>query len=185
MLRQLLPQGAARPIMGERKLGKRSIQELAGPGAGHPPACAIELGYEGVSIEQVLEQRLRRTAYGPQATTATVLGTVEDATLYLRSRRLADELGTRALEVLATERSVDGAPEALCWVRRLPAYYRTSEPTLPPWTESFVKTGTRTTAPCCPRRSPGTPPAPTRRRCRASCSAWRAWRFRSAATVPN
>lgn len=141
MLRHLMPGGAARPIMGERKLGERSIQESWDLALGTHQRALIELGYDGVSIEQVLEQRLRRTAYGPQATTATVLETVEDATLYLRSRRLADELGTRALEVLATERSADGAPEVLRRARRLLAYYRTSEPALPPWIESFVKTG--------------------------------------------
>jgi hypothetical protein len=70
-----------------------------------------------------------------------VLGAVEDAVLYLGSRRLADELGTRALEVLATERGVDGAPEVLRRVRRLLAYYRTSAPELPRWVESFVRTG--------------------------------------------
>jgi hypothetical protein len=70
-----------------------------------------------------------------------VLAAVEDATLYLRSHRLAGELGTRALEVLATERSADGAPEVLRRVRRLLAFYRTSEPVLPSWIESFVKTG--------------------------------------------
>lgn len=142
MLRYLMPQGTARPIMGERSLGERSIQESWDLALGTHQRALIELGYEGVSIEQVLEQRLRRTAYGPQATTATVLEAVEDATLYLRgSRRLTDELGTRALEVLAAERSVDGAPEVLSRVRRLLAYYRTSEPVLPPWIESFVKTG--------------------------------------------
>jgi hypothetical protein len=141
MLRYLMPHGAARPIMGERKLGERPIQESWDLALGTHQRALIELGYEGVSIEQVLEQRLRRTAYGPQATTATVLEAVEDATLYLRSRRLADELGRRALEVLATERSVDGAPEVLRRVRGLLAYYRTSEPSLPAWIESFVKTG--------------------------------------------
>ncbi|MEV6735145.1 MULTISPECIES: hypothetical protein [unclassified Streptomyces] len=141
MLRHLMPQGSARPIMGERRLGERPIQESWDLALGTHQRALIELGYEGVSIEQVLEQRLRRTAYGPQATTATVLQAVEDATLYLRSRRLADELGTRALEVLATERSVDGAPEVLRRVRRLLGYYRTSEPVLPAWIESFVKTG--------------------------------------------
>ncbi|MEV8020237.1 DUF5682 family protein [Streptomyces sp. NPDC086554] len=141
MLRHLMPHGAARPIMGERKLGERSIQESWDLAIGTHQRALIELGYEGVSIEQVLEQRLRRTAYGPQATAATVLQAVEDATLYLRSRRLADELGTRALEVLSAERSVDGAPEVLRRVRRLLAHYRTSEPTLPPWIESFVKAG--------------------------------------------
>ncbi|NUS15299.1 MAG: hypothetical protein HOY69_28535, partial [Streptomyces sp.] len=141
MLRRLMPEGTARPIMGERRLGEQPIQESWDVALGTHQRALIELGYEGVSIEQVLEQRLRRAAYGPQATTATVLQAVEDATLYLRSRRLADELGTRALEVLATERSVDGAPEVLRRVRRLLAYYRTSEPTLPAWIESFVKTG--------------------------------------------
>jgi hypothetical protein len=127
--------------MGERTLGERSIQESWDLALGTHQRALIELGYEGVSIEQVLEQRLRRAAYGPQATAATVLEAVEDATRYLRSRRLADELGTRALELLSTERSVDGAPEVLRRVRRLLAYYRTSEPVLPPWIESFVKTG--------------------------------------------
>lgn len=141
MLRCLMPQGAARPIMGERRLGERPIQESWDLALGTHQRALIELGYEGVSIEQVLEQRLRRRAYAPQATAAIVLEAVEDATLYLRSRRLADELGTRALEVLAAERGVDGAPEVLRRVRRLLAYYRTSEPVLPPWIESFVKAG--------------------------------------------
>lgn len=141
MLRYLMPQGAARPIMGERKLGERSIQESWDLALGTYQRALIELGYEGVSIEQVLEQRLRRLAYDRRATAASVLEAVEDATLYLRSRRLADELGTHALEVLSAERSVDGAPEVLRRVRRLLAYYRTSEAVLPPWIESFVKTG--------------------------------------------
>ncbi|WP_432042426.1 hypothetical protein [Streptomyces cadmiisoli] len=141
MLRHLMPQGAVRPIMGERKLGERSIQESWDLALGTHQRALIELGYEGVSIEQVLEQRLRRAAYGPQATAAKVLGAVEDATLYLGSRRLADELGAHALAVLTTERGVDGAPEVLQRVRRLLAYYRTTEPVLPPWIESFVKAG--------------------------------------------
>ncbi|MFD8522121.1 hypothetical protein ACFV2D_19180 [Streptomyces capillispiralis] len=141
MLRRLMPHGAARPIMGERRLGERSIQESWDLALGTHQRALIELGYEGVSLEQVLEQRLRREAYGPQATTATVLAAVEDATLYLGSRRLADELGTHALKVLSAERSVDGAPEVLRRVRALLAYYRTNEPVLPPWIEAFTKTG--------------------------------------------
>jgi hypothetical protein len=141
MLRYLMPRGAARPIMGERRLGERPIQESWDLALGTHQRALIELGYEGVSIEQVLEQRLRRNAYDPQATTATVLTAVEDATLYLRSHRLAGELGTRALDVLATERAVDGAPQVLRRVRRLLAFYRISEPVLPSWIESFVKAG--------------------------------------------
>lgn len=141
MLRRLLPPGAARTVMGERRLGERSIQESWDLSLGTHQRALIELGYEGVSLEQVLEQRLRRTAYGDRATTAEVLAAVEDATLYLGGRRLADELGTRALDVLSGERTVDGAPEVLRRVRGLLAYYRTSEPVLPPWIESFVRTG--------------------------------------------
>jgi hypothetical protein len=146
MLRYLMPQGAARPIMGERALGEQPIQESWDLALGTHQRALIELGYEGVSIEQVLEQRLRRAAYGAQATTATVLAAVEDAILYLRGRRLADELGTRALEVLSAERSVDSAPEVLRRARRLLAYYRirclnAGEPALPSWLESFVKAG--------------------------------------------
>ena len=141
MLRYLMPSGAARPIMGERRLGERPIQESWDLALGTHQRALIELGYEGVSIEQVMEQRLRRDAYGPQATAAGVLAAVEDATLYLRSRRLADELGTRALAVLATERTVDSAPQVLHRVRRLLGYYRTGEPVLPAWIEAFVKTG--------------------------------------------
>ncbi|MFG2840766.1 hypothetical protein ACGFYE_37835 [Streptomyces zaomyceticus] len=141
MLRRLLPAGAARTVMGERRLGERSIQESWDLALGTHQRALIELGYEGVSLEQVLEQRLRRTAYGARATTAEVLAAVEDATLHLGGRRLADELGTRALEVLAGERTVDGAPEVLRRVRGLLAYYRTAEPVLPPWVESFVRTG--------------------------------------------
>ncbi|PYC79746.1 hypothetical protein C7C46_13765 [Streptomyces tateyamensis] len=141
ILRQLLPDGAARPIMGERELGRRSLQESWDLALGTHQRALIELGYEGVSIEQVLEQRLRRAAHGPQATAAVALAAVEDALRLLGSRRLADELGTRALYLLANERSVDGAPEVLGRIRRLLAHYRTSEPVLPGWIESFVKTG--------------------------------------------
>ncbi|MEU8925974.1 hypothetical protein AB0D10_34420 [Kitasatospora sp. NPDC048545] len=140
MLRHLIPD-AARPIMGERTLGETSVQESWDVSLGTHQRALIQLGYEGVSLEQVLEQRLRRDANSPQADAAVVLRTVEDATRYLGSRRLADELGTRALEALSTERSVDGAPEVLRRVRKLLAFYRTSEPVLPEWIERFAKTG--------------------------------------------
>ncbi|KOX24690.1 MULTISPECIES: DUF5682 family protein [unclassified Streptomyces] len=141
MLRRLMPHGAARPITGERRLGERSVQESWDLALGTHQRALIELGYEGVSLEQVLEQRLRRTAHGARATAAEVLAAVEDATLYLGGRRLADELGARALEVLSGERTVDGAPEVLRRVRGLLVYYRTAEPALPPWIESFVRAG--------------------------------------------
>ncbi|GAA1400552.1 DUF5682 family protein [Catellatospora coxensis] len=141
ILRRLLPQGAARPIMGERRLGHRAIQESWDLALGTHSRELIELGYEGITVEQVLEQRLRRSVWGPQATAAVALGAVEDATLYLRSRRFADELGARAVELLAAERTVDDAPDVLRRARRLLAHYRATEPVLPAWLEAFVKAG--------------------------------------------
>ncbi|MGW4478180.1 hypothetical protein [Rhodococcus triatomae] len=141
MLRYLLPAGAARPIMGERRLGERPIQESWDLALGTHQRALIELGYEGVGVEQVLEQRLRRAAHHPRAGAAVVLGTVEDATLYLRSPRLSAELGARALDVLSAERGVEGAPEVLTRIRRLLAHHRTADAVLPAWIESFVKAG--------------------------------------------
>ncbi|MFD0657081.1 DUF5682 family protein [Thermocatellispora tengchongensis] len=111
MLRYLLPDGAVRPIMGARRLGERPIQESWDLRIGAHQREIIELGYEGVTVEQVLEQRLRRSVWDPQATPAVALKAVEDAILYLGSRRFTDELGARAVELLAAERTVDDAPE--------------------------------------------------------------------------
>ncbi|MER7505041.1 DUF5682 family protein [Nonomuraea pusilla] len=141
MLRYLLPADAVRPIMGERRLGERSIQESWDVAIGRHQRSIIELGYEGVTVEQVLEQRLRAAVWDQKATAATALAAVEDAILYLGSRRFADELGARAVELLAAERTVDDAPEVLRRIRRLLAYFRAHEPELPAWCESFVTAG--------------------------------------------
>jgi hypothetical protein len=140
-LRYLLPGDAVRPIMGQRRLGERSPQESWDLALGRHQRSLIELGYEGVTVEQVLEQRLRRRAWGPRATAATALEAVEDALLLLDGRRLVEELGNRAVELLAAERTVDDAPEVLRRMRRLLAHYRATEPTLPAWCQAFVTTG--------------------------------------------
>jgi hypothetical protein len=77
----------------------------------------------------------------PQATAGVALAAVEDALLHLGSRRFADELGSRAVELLAAERTVDDAPEVLRRIRRLLAYYRATQPELPAWCEAFVTAG--------------------------------------------
>ncbi|GAB3077741.1 DUF5682 family protein [Micromonospora schwarzwaldensis] len=141
MLRHLLPADAVRPIMGERRLGHRSTQESWDLALGRNQRALIELGYEGVTVEQVLEQRLRRAVRGPDATAARALAAVEDAIRLLDSPRLVDELGTRAVELLAAERTVDDAPEVLRRIRRLLAHHRTTAPTLPAWCQAFVTTG--------------------------------------------
>lgn len=140
ILRRLLGD-VARPIMGARRLGERSIQESWDLAIGRNQRSLVELGYEGVTIEQVLEQRLRRDAWAPEATAAIALEAVEEAILYLGSRRLADELGARAVELLTAERTVDGAPRVLRQIRRLLAHYRAAEPELPRWCERFVTAG--------------------------------------------
>ncbi|WP_432907246.1 hypothetical protein ACQP1S_15300 [Micromonospora matsumotoense] len=141
MLRHLLPADAVRPIMGERRLGHRSIQESWDLALGRHQRALIELGYEGVTVEQVLEQRLRRAVRGTDATAAGALAAVEDAIRLLNSPRLVDELGARAVELLATERTVDDAPEVLRRIRRLLAHHRATAPALPAWCEAFVTTG--------------------------------------------
>ncbi|GII00409.1 DUF5682 family protein [Planobispora takensis] len=140
-LRYLLPDGAVRPIMGTRRLGERPIQESWDLAIGRHQRSIIELGYEGVTVEQVLEQRLRRKVREPRATAGDALAAVEDAVVYLGGRRLADELGERAVELLAAERTVDDAPEVLRRIRRLLAHYRAAGPDLPAWCEAFVTAG--------------------------------------------
>ncbi|MER5646180.1 DUF5682 family protein [Streptosporangium sp. NPDC002524] len=140
-LRYLLPEGAVRPIMGTRRLGERPIQESWDIAIGRHQRSVIELGYEGVTVEQVLEQRLRRRVREPRATAGTALAAVEDAILYLGGHRLTDELGDRAVELLAAERTVDDAPEVLHRIRRLLAHYRATRPDLPAWCEAFVTAG--------------------------------------------
>ncbi|GAA2869767.1 hypothetical protein GCM10010517_29840 [Streptosporangium fragile] len=140
-LRYLLPDDAVRPIMGARRLGERPIQESWDLAIGRHQRSIIELGYEGVTIEQVLEQRLRRKVWDPRATAGVALAAVEDAILYLGGRRFTDELGNRAVELLAAERTVDDAPEVLRRIRRLLAHYRATEPDLPAWCEAFVTAG--------------------------------------------
>lgn len=141
LLRKLLPADALRPIMGSRGLGESSIQESWDIGLGKYQRSLVELGYEGVSVEQVLEQRLRRSVAAPTATAAIALEAVEDALVFLGSARLADELGNRAIELLAAERTVDGAPAVLRRIRLLLNYYRSTEGGLPAWCGRFVTAG--------------------------------------------
>jgi hypothetical protein len=141
MLRYLLPDHAVRPVIGSRRLGEKHFQESWDLDLGRHQRTVIELGYEGVTVEQVLEQRLRRAAWDPKATAAVALKAVEDSLLFLASPRLTDELGGRAVELLAAERTVDDAPVVLRRIRRLLVHYRSTAPALPGWCERFVTEG--------------------------------------------
>jgi hypothetical protein len=141
ILRRLLPADAARPIMGSRELGERPIQESWDLALGKHQRALVELGYEGVSIEQVFEQRLRKVVYAPDADPAAALLAVEQALVFLGGQRLADDLGARAVELLAQERTADRAPEVLRRIRKLLAYFRTEGQRLPAWCEKFATQG--------------------------------------------
>ncbi len=137
----LLPSGVVRPIMGQRQLGHVPQQESWDVAIGKHQGAVIQLGYEGITVEHVLERRLKKVAFGPDARTADALRAAEDSILYLKSERLTEELGERAVELLVREPDVQQAREIHARITRLVHYYRTTESGLPIWTRSFITTG--------------------------------------------
>ena len=130
-----------RPIMGERSLGHKPRQESWDIEIGKHQGALIQLGYEGLSVEQVLEKRLKDRAFGGAATAAVALQAAEDSVLYLRSGRLTRELGMRATELLREEVGAKDAPDIFQRVRALVHHYRTVG--IPEWIKDFVSTGYR------------------------------------------
>jgi hypothetical protein len=137
----LLPPGIVRPIMGQRELGHVPRQESWDIAIGKHQRELIQLGYEGVSVEHVLERRLKRLAFGPEARTAQALAAAEDSLVYLRSDRLAEELGERAVALLVAEPDATQARQIHQRITRLVHHYRTIEAGLAPWVKQFVVTG--------------------------------------------
>ncbi len=140
-LRYLLPAHVVRPIMGERVLGQTPVQESWDLAVGKNQTPLIHLGYEGVTVEHVLEKRLKAKAFAAGATTVSALAAAEDAELYLKSPRLVEELGERAVGLLTQETGAQTAPEIFERVRRLVHYYRSTPSGLPAWLKRFVTTG--------------------------------------------
>jgi len=140
-LRYLLGDALVKPIVGERKLGFVPIQESWDIRIGKYQRDVIQLGYEGVTLEQVLEQRMKRVAFGEGATAGRALETAEDALLYMNSPRLVRELGQQATHLLAQEDSAAEAPEIFERARRLVHHYRSTADGLPDWIQRFVATG--------------------------------------------
>ena len=68
--------------MGERKLGHVPVQESWDVSIGKYQESIIPLGYEGVTVEYVVEKRLKTEAFGPQAKTVTALKAAEDSILF-------------------------------------------------------------------------------------------------------
>jgi hypothetical protein len=140
-LNYLVGNHLVQPIMGERNLGQPPVQESWEVRIGKNQRSLIMLGYEGVTIEQVLELRLRRAAFDPQAGASAALTTAEDSVLYLQNPRLTQELGEQAIRRLTQETGAEDAPQIFDRVRRLVHYYRTTPTGLPDWIKQFVTTG--------------------------------------------
>lgn len=134
--------GVARPIMGELKLGMTPKQEswdVAMHGAFQREV--IQLAFEGVTVEQVLEKRLAEEAYGAAAKTVTALRAVEGSLILLDSPSLTRTLGARCIELLTQEIGADDAAEIFERARRLVHYFRGTDAGLPQWLSTFVATG--------------------------------------------
>ncbi len=140
-LRYLIPFDVVRPIMGERVLGVKPIQESWDILIGKHQRYLIELGYEGVNIEQVLTLRLKKAVYSNDTNTVKALEACKDSILFLGSPRFTTELGQRAVELLSQEEGADSSPEIFRLARELTHYYRTTEEGLPDWIKDFVSTG--------------------------------------------
>ena len=137
----LLPPGVVRPIMGQRQLGLVPQQESWDVAIGKHQGAVIQLGYEGVTVEHVLERRLKKAAFGADSRTADALRAAEDSILFLKSERLTEELGERAVDLLVQEPDVQQAREIHARIGRLVHYYRTTATGLPAWMKRFVTTG--------------------------------------------
>ena len=140
MLRRLMPPGAVRPIMGERKLGEQPIQESWDLALGTHQRPLIELGYEGVSVEQVLEQRLRRTAYAPRATRRPAWRQSRTRPCTCAAAASPTSWGPAPWTSCppSERRRRPGGPAPGTPAARVLPHQRA---VLPPWIESFVKAG--------------------------------------------
>jgi len=134
--------GVARPIMGELKLGMAPKQEswdVAMHGAFQREV--IQLAFEGVTVEQVLEKRLSESAYGKDAKTVNALRAVEGSLILLDSPTLTRTLGERCIGLLTQEIGADDAAEIFERARRLVHHFRGTSEGLPEWLSEFVATG--------------------------------------------
>jgi hypothetical protein len=140
-LHYMLGDHVVHPIIGERKLGYQPLQESWDIRIGKYQREVIQLGYEGVTLEQVLEQRMRQRVYDPQASASNVLHTTEASLLFLDSPRVTREFGEHATYCLTQETGVADALAIFDRARRLIHHYRTTPEGLPQWIEDFVAAG--------------------------------------------
>lgn len=130
-----------RPIMGQMQLGHVPQQESWDIAIGKHQGAVLQLGYEGITIEHVVERRLKKAAFSSDTRTINALTAAEDCLIFLKSDRLTQELGDRAIALLVGEPDVKDAREIYLKITRLIHYYRSTENGIPDWCERFVTTG--------------------------------------------
>ena len=130
-----------RPIMGQAELGYVPQQESWDIAIGKHQGSVVQLGYEGITVEHVVEKRLKKSAFGSEARTIDALRAAEECLVFLKSNRLTEELGDRAIALLVDEPDVKDAREIYGRITRLIHYYRSTENGIPAWCERFVTTG--------------------------------------------
>jgi hypothetical protein len=139
-LNRLIGNHVVQPIMGQRTLGFKPIQESWEVRIGKYQRELIVLGYQGITLEQVLETKIRQDAFAAEAHARVALEAAEDSVLYLENPNFTQELGYRAVALLAQETGAEDAPMIFDRVRRLVQFYR-GITGLPKWIERFVATG--------------------------------------------
>jgi hypothetical protein len=117
------------------------VQESWDIAIGRNQTPLIQLGYEGVTIEHVLEKRLKARGFSGTATAVSALSAAEDCVLYLKSARLTEEIGEHSVGLLMQETGAQSAPEIFERVRRLVHYFRSTPTGLPEWVKRFVTAG--------------------------------------------
>ncbi|TXT57849.1 MAG: hypothetical protein BAJATHORv1_10557 [Candidatus Thorarchaeota archaeon] len=138
----LLPSSPiVKPIMGELELGKERLQESWDLRFRNHQAELIQLGYEGISLEQVITKRMRTKANRTDIKSGEVLQLVKDSILLLDSPRFSEELGKKAEERLMNDSGIEDAPENFRLIRELVYYYQTTPGGIPLWVKSYIATG--------------------------------------------
>ena len=140
-LRYLLTPDVVRPIIGNRGLGLADpVQESWDLALLRNQGQIIQLGYEGITIEHVLERRLKRAAFGPDARCVDALEATKDSILFLKSPRLTQDIGERATSLLISELDAKDAQEIYKRISELVHHFRGGAG-LPAWCGDFVSQG--------------------------------------------
>ncbi|MEQ1571252.1 MAG: DUF5682 family protein, partial [Myxococcota bacterium] len=140
-LHKLIGPPALRPIMGEKVLGRAPMQESWDLDLGKYQGSLIRLGYDGLTVETVLEKQFRKAAFGDAATAVTALDAAHDALLYLGSLRLVEDLGDQATKLLLGETGGNNAQLVFDRVRALVHHFRSQPDGVPGWLRHLVSTG--------------------------------------------